>query len=129
MIAKAIIAAATEMNLKIPLVVRLQGLLLVGCKFPPSLLHLSLPPFFSLALTLSLGNNQKKARALLESSGQKMLAVEDFDSAAKTVSHRILITIHLLHSVLSLLLIYSVLPGRSSTLQKSANLQEMSAST
>jgi succinyl-CoA synthetase beta subunit len=55
MIAKGIIAAATEMDLKLPLVVRLQG------------------------------NNQMKAKAMIEASNLRMLAVEDFNTAAKTV--------------------------------------------
>ncbi len=32
------------------------------------------------------GNNQKKANALIESSGLKMIGIDDFDKAAKTVS-------------------------------------------
>ena len=35
---------------------------------------------------LSAGNNQKRAKYLVEASGLKMLAVEDFDVAARTVS-------------------------------------------
>lgn len=34
---------------------------------------------------VNVGNNQKKAKALIESSGLRMLAVEDFDKAAQTV--------------------------------------------
>lgn len=56
-IAKGIIAAAKESNLRIPIVVRLQG------------------------------NNQKKANALIDASGLKMIGVDDFDKAAKTVVH------------------------------------------
>lgn len=54
-IAKGIIAAAQESNLTTPIVVRLQG------------------------------NRQKKANALIEASGLRMIAVEDFDKAAQTV--------------------------------------------
>lgn len=54
-IAKGIVAAANEMNIRTPMVVRLQG------------------------------NNQKRAKYLVEASGLKMLAVEDFDVAARTV--------------------------------------------
>ena len=36
--------------------------------------------------SIYLGNNQKKANALIEGSGLKMLGVDDFDQAAKTVS-------------------------------------------
>ena len=32
-----------------------------------------------------LGNRQKKAKAMIEASGLKMIAVEDFDLAARTV--------------------------------------------
>ena len=31
------------------------------------------------------GNRQKKAKAMIEASGLKMIAVEDFDLAARTV--------------------------------------------
>ena len=55
MIAKGIEAAATELNLTVPLVVRLQG------------------------------NNQKKAQSIIDGSSHEMLAVEDFNEAAKTV--------------------------------------------
>ena len=72
MIAKGIIAAATELNLRTPLVVRLQG---------NTLSHHLLTVF-----TAYTGNNQKKARAMIEASGLKMIPVEDFNSAAKTVS-------------------------------------------
>ena len=34
---------------------------------------------------VSPGNRQKKAKAMIEASGLKMIAVEDFDLAAKTV--------------------------------------------
>lgn len=34
-----------------------------------------------------LGNRQKKANALIEASGLRMIAVEDFDKAAQTVSN------------------------------------------
>lgn len=54
-IAKGIVAAAKESNLRIPIVVRLQG------------------------------NNQKKANALIDASGLRMIGVDDFDKAAKTV--------------------------------------------
>ena len=37
-------------------------------------------------LTIFVGNNQKKANALVEASGLKMIGVDDFDKAAKTVS-------------------------------------------
>ena len=40
---------------------------------------------FMLVLSV-IGNNQKRAKALIEASGLRMLAVEDFDMAAKTVS-------------------------------------------
>ena len=33
-----------------------------------------------------VGNRQKKAKALIEACGLRMMAVEDFDSAARTVS-------------------------------------------
>jgi len=33
-----------------------------------------------------VGNNQKKANALIEASGLKMIGIDDFDRAAKTVS-------------------------------------------
>jgi len=36
--------------------------------------------------TLLSGNNQKKANALIEGSGLKMIGMDDFDAAAKTVS-------------------------------------------
>lgn len=73
-IAKGIIAAAKESNLKIPIVVRLQGR-----NFPPNDLDERLLfPF--------IGNRQRKASALIEGSGLKMIGVEDFDKAAKTVS-------------------------------------------
>ena len=36
--------------------------------------------------TTLAGNRQKKANALIEASGLRMIAVEDFDKAAKTVS-------------------------------------------
>ena len=73
MIAKGIIAAATELNLKIPLVVRLQGIL-----------------YYTVLLTvqvlfIAIGNNQNKAKALIDVSNLRMLAVEDFDVATKTV--------------------------------------------
>ncbi len=35
---------------------------------------------------LILGNNQKKANALIEASGLKMIGMDDFNKAAKTVS-------------------------------------------
>lgn len=54
-IAKGIVSAATELNIRTPIVIRLQG------------------------------NRQKKAKALVEASGLRMLAIEDFDQAAKTV--------------------------------------------
>ncbi|CAI7999325.1 Succinate--CoA ligase [ADP-forming] subunit beta, mitochondrial [Geodia barretti] len=54
-IARGIIAAAQEINITVPIVVRLQG------------------------------NRQKKAKAMIEASGLKMIAVEDFDLAARTV--------------------------------------------
>lgn len=54
-IAKGIIAAAHEIDIKAPLVVRLQG------------------------------NRQKKAKSLIEASGLRMIPVEDFDKAAETV--------------------------------------------
>ena len=41
-----------------------------------------------------LGNRQKKANALIEGSGLKMIGVDDFDKAAKTVS--IMLTVKLL---------------------------------
>ena len=37
------------------------------------------------------GNRQKKANALIEASGLRMIAVEDFDKAAKTVSAQYII--------------------------------------
>jgi len=54
-IAKGIVAAAHEINIRTPIVIRLQG------------------------------NRQKKAKSLIEASGLRMLAVEDFDKAAQTV--------------------------------------------
>ena len=33
----------------------------------------------------AIGNRQKKAKAMIEASGLKMIAVEDFDLAARTV--------------------------------------------
>jgi len=35
---------------------------------------------------LYAGNRQKKAKSLIEASGLRMLAVEDFNKAAQTVS-------------------------------------------
>ena len=35
---------------------------------------------------ITAGNRQKKANALIEASGLRMIAVEDFDKAAQTVS-------------------------------------------
>ncbi len=56
-IAEGIIAAAKEINLKVPLVVRLQG------------------------------TNVEKGRALLNESGLKIIAEDDFENAAATVVH------------------------------------------
>ena len=39
-----------------------------------------------LFLYIHVGNRQKLANSLIEASGLRMLAVEDFDVAAKTVS-------------------------------------------
>ena len=39
-----------------------------------------------LIFTIYAGNRQKKANALIEASGLRMIAVEDFDKAAQTVS-------------------------------------------
>ena len=36
-------------------------------------------------VTIHAGNRQKKANALIEASGLRMIAVEDFDKAAQTV--------------------------------------------
>ena len=38
-------------------------------------------------ISCAVGNRQKKAKAMIEASGLKMIAVEDFDQAARTVSH------------------------------------------
>ena len=99
-IAKGIVAAARESNLRIPIVVRLQGMYVrmyrehcvsgttrcvqrALCEWDPDI---RIPiALFSLVIT-KLGNNQKKANALIDSSGLKMIGVDDFDMAAKTVS-------------------------------------------
>ena len=39
-----------------------------------------------MSLCCDAGNRQKKANALIEASGLRMIAVEDFDKAAQTVS-------------------------------------------
>ena len=78
MIAKGIMVAATEMNLKIPLVVRLQGRVMLAV--------VAVQSYHSL-----LGNNQKKANAMISGSNLKMLSVEDFNIAAKTVCCRYII--------------------------------------
>ena len=38
------------------------------------------------ACVTTAGNRQKKAKAMIEASGLKMIAVEDFDLAARTVT-------------------------------------------
>lgn len=39
-----------------------------------------------LLISFILGNNQKKAKTIIEACQHKMIAVEDFNDAAKTVS-------------------------------------------
>lgn len=84
-IAKGIIAAAQEIEIKAPLVVRLQG--------TPLHFHLSCTTHLAvhcsnayLLCAIPLGNRQKVAKELIKASGLRMIAIEDFDKAAETVS-------------------------------------------
>lgn len=77
-IAEGIIAAAKDLNLNLPIVVRLQ----VSCKwisFLPDVVKLS---FFRLQ-----GTNVKEARELIRNSGLKILARDDLDKAADLSVH------------------------------------------
>ena len=100
-IAKGIVAAANEINIRTPIVIRLQGIWLYHKLANARIIH-SVSQYSSMfvycecflklcvdrlyvVIFVNVGNNQKKAKALIESSGLRMLAVEDFDKAAQTV--------------------------------------------
>lgn len=104
-IAKGIVAAANEINIRTPIVIRLQGIQLyhelanariIQCFQIQFYVCVSVSWSFVFCVDrlyvvifviihVHVGNNQKKAKALIESSGLRMLAVEDFDKAAQTV--------------------------------------------
>lgn len=100
-IAKGIVAAANEINIRTPIVIRLQGIQLyhklanariIQCFQIQFYVCVSVSWSFAfcvdrlyVVIFVNVGNNQKKAKALIESSGLRMLAVEDFDKAAQTV--------------------------------------------
>lgn len=102
-IAKGIVAAANEINIRTPIVIRLQGIQLYHELANARIIQYFQIQFYVCAsvswsfvfcvdrlyvvifVIIHVGNNQKKAKALIESSGLRMLAVEDFDKAAQTV--------------------------------------------
>lgn len=48
-------------------------------------MYIYIATLFMEIVLLYTGNRQKKAKAMIEASGLKMIAVEDFDMAARTV--------------------------------------------
>lgn len=77
-IAEGIIAAAKDLNLNLPIVVRLQ----VSCRW-----ILFLPDVVKLSFFRLQGTNVKEARELIRNSGLKILARDDLDKAADLSVH------------------------------------------